>query len=230
MGGRARCSACSSSPASARRAVPAQIGLARRRRGRRRDRSRPAAADRTAAARLRRGPQRCSTARATALLRHDRAGWLAGVDPAATALAPRQAAFLTDIAAVPLGHWRYTVEPGDEAGRTEPGGGLDGPGHPALRAARRRPGADRAAAGAHLRAGPGAGSLAADDRPRPDGSDDLARALGARPAAWSGRRVQPGPRAPGQRRPAGRASRRPRTRWCRGCARRSAAGCPAGSR
>jgi hypothetical protein len=61
--------------------------------------------------------------RGPALLRHDRAGWLAGVDPAATALRTRQVALLTNISAVPLGVWRYTIEPGDEAGRPERGGG-----------------------------------------------------------------------------------------------------------
>jgi hypothetical protein len=61
--------------------------------------------------------------RADALLRRDRAGWLAGVDPAATALRTRQAALLGNITAVPLGVWRYTVEPGDAAGRMDSGGG-----------------------------------------------------------------------------------------------------------
>src|SRR5215207_6184241 len=61
--------------------------------------------------------------RAGALLTRDRAGWLAGVDPAATAFRARQAALFGNIAAVPLGIWRYTVEPGDEAGRAERGGG-----------------------------------------------------------------------------------------------------------
>jgi hypothetical protein len=79
------------------------------------------AADRAAAARLR-TVRALLSARATALLRHDRAGWLAGVDPAATALRARQSALLTGIAAVPLATWRYTVEPGDEAGHAEPGG------------------------------------------------------------------------------------------------------------
>lgn len=60
--------------------------------------------------------------RAAALLQRDRAGWLAGVDPAATALRTRQAAFFRNAAAVPFGTWRYSVDPGDEAGRAEPGG------------------------------------------------------------------------------------------------------------
>lgn len=61
--------------------------------------------------------------RATALLRRDRAGWLAGVDPAARDLRTRQAAFFANIAAVPLGVWRYTVEPENEAGNPERIGG-----------------------------------------------------------------------------------------------------------
>jgi hypothetical protein len=80
------------------------------------------AAGQAAAARLR-AVRALLAARATALLRHDRAGWLAGVDPAATAFRARQSALLTGIAAVPLASWRYAVEPGDEAGRAEPGGG-----------------------------------------------------------------------------------------------------------
>ena len=60
--------------------------------------------------------------RAEALLRRDRAGWLAGVDPAATALRTRQAALLANITAVPLGVWRYSVEAGDAAGRREGAG------------------------------------------------------------------------------------------------------------
>jgi hypothetical protein len=60
--------------------------------------------------------------RGAALLRHDRTGWLAGIDPAAVALRTRQAAFLANITDVPLGVWRYTVDPGDVAGRTERGG------------------------------------------------------------------------------------------------------------
>lgn len=61
--------------------------------------------------------------RAAALVARDRAGWLAGVDPAAAGFRTRQAALFANIAAVPLGAWRYTVEPGDEDGRAEPGGG-----------------------------------------------------------------------------------------------------------
>jgi hypothetical protein len=60
--------------------------------------------------------------RSTALVRHDRAGWLAGVDPAATALRARQAAFLANIRAVPLSTWRYTVEPGDATGTPDRAG------------------------------------------------------------------------------------------------------------
>lgn len=61
--------------------------------------------------------------RATALLRHDRARWMAVVDPRAKAFAARQAALFGNIAAVPLGGWSYAIEPGDEAGRTDPDGG-----------------------------------------------------------------------------------------------------------
>jgi hypothetical protein len=102
-------------------AIPAQNGLARTRAAA--AATQPAdAADRAAGARLR-SVRTLLAARATALLRHDRVGWLAGLDPAAATLRTRQAAFVTDIAAVPLGTWRYTVEPGDEAGRSERGGG-----------------------------------------------------------------------------------------------------------
>ena len=79
------------------------------------------AADLAAASRLR-AVRTLLSGRATALLRRDRAAWLAGVDPAATAFRARQAALLTAIAPVPLSTWRYSIEPGDEAGRTEAGG------------------------------------------------------------------------------------------------------------
>jgi hypothetical protein len=82
----------------------------------------PSAADRAAAARLRAVRTLLDT-RAAALLRRDRAGWLAGVDPAAAALRARQAAMLTNIAAVPLSSWRYTIDPRDAAGRTDSSGG-----------------------------------------------------------------------------------------------------------
>ncbi len=61
-------------------------------------------------------------ARATALLKKDRAGWLAGVDPAAAALRTRQAALLANIADVPLAAWRYQIEPEHRRGRADPGG------------------------------------------------------------------------------------------------------------
>jgi hypothetical protein len=127
------------------------------------------AADRDAAARLR-SVRTLLSARATALLRHDRAGWLAGVDPAATGLRARQSALLADIAAVPLGTWRYTVEPGDERGRVERGGAwtVRVTLHYALRDADLEPTerplvlsfADRA----------GRWLISADDRTGPDGS------------------------------------------------------------
>jgi len=59
--------------------------------------------------------------RATALLRRDRAGWLAGVDPAARVFWLREAAAFDNLAATPLSAWRYTVEPEDEAGESGPG-------------------------------------------------------------------------------------------------------------
>jgi len=59
-------------------------------------------------------------ARAAALLRRDRAGWLAGVDPAARTLRAQQAAVFTNIAAVPLAGWRYEIEP--ERGPAGPAG------------------------------------------------------------------------------------------------------------
>ncbi|HZB49626.1 MAG TPA: hypothetical protein VE547_11085 [Mycobacteriales bacterium] len=60
--------------------------------------------------------------RATALLERDRSGWLAGLDPGARAFRQRQASLLSNIAAVPLGVWRYTIEPGDEAGKVDRAG------------------------------------------------------------------------------------------------------------
>lgn len=57
--------------------------------------------------------------RASALLRRNRAGWLAGVDPAAKTMRTRQAALFTNIAAVPLAGWRYAIEPEQERGRAE---------------------------------------------------------------------------------------------------------------
>ncbi|MFL6128081.1 MAG: hypothetical protein ACJ73E_03340 [Mycobacteriales bacterium] len=61
-------------------------------------------------------------ARATALLRRDRTGWLAGVDPSAGRLRTRQAAVFANIAAVPLAGWRYEIEPEHERGRVERSG------------------------------------------------------------------------------------------------------------
>ena len=196
---------------------PARCGRRPTGRGRRRGR-----AD---AARLR-AVRTLLSARAGALLSHDRAGWLAGVDPAASAFRARQAALLTGIAAVPLGTWRYTIEPGDEAGRTEAGGGwtVRVTLHYALRDADPAP-TERPLV---LTFVPRAGRwLARRRRPaRPGRRDDLARALGARPAAWSG----PAPPASCSRTrttPAGwPSSPRPRTRWCRGSGPRSGAGCP----
>lgn len=100
-------------------AVPAQLTF-----GLREDTAAPESAGTTdpAAARRLTDVRTLLDRRATALLRRDRAGWLAGVDPAATALRTRQAAFLTNIRQVPLGAWRYTVEPGDSAGRVERSG------------------------------------------------------------------------------------------------------------
>lgn len=67
------------------------------------------------------GVRKLLDARAAALLRRDRAGWLAGVDPAATTLRTRQAAALANIAKVPLAAWRYEIEPEHQRGRAEPG-------------------------------------------------------------------------------------------------------------
>ena len=59
-------------------------------------------------------------ARASAMLRRNRPGWLAGVDPAAASLRTRQAAAFANIAAVPLAGWRYEIAPEHERGRPEP--------------------------------------------------------------------------------------------------------------
>jgi hypothetical protein len=47
---------------------------------------------------------------ARALLARDRAGWLAAIDPAATAFRARQAALFDNLAAVPLVAWRYVLD------------------------------------------------------------------------------------------------------------------------
>jgi hypothetical protein len=52
--------------------------------------------------------------RAAALLRRDRAGWLAGIDPRASAFRARQAAVFDALAAVPLASWQYRLDPGLE--------------------------------------------------------------------------------------------------------------------
>lgn len=100
-------------------AVPAQVRL-----GRSTAAAAPESAGRTdqvAAARLA-GVRTLLDRRATALLRRDRAGWLAGVDPRAAAFRRQQDAVFGNIAAVPLGVWRYAVEPGDEDGSTDAAG------------------------------------------------------------------------------------------------------------
>lgn len=50
--------------------------------------------------------------RATALLHRDRAGWLAGIDPRATAFRTSESTVFDNLAAVPLAGWQYAVEPG----------------------------------------------------------------------------------------------------------------------
>ncbi len=50
--------------------------------------------------------------RAAALLRRDRAGWLAGIDPRAAAFRARQAAVFDALAAVPLARWQYRFDLG----------------------------------------------------------------------------------------------------------------------
>jgi hypothetical protein len=52
--------------------------------------------------------------RAAALLRRDRTGWLAGIDPRAAAFRARQSAVFDALAAVPLQHWEYRLDPGRE--------------------------------------------------------------------------------------------------------------------
>jgi hypothetical protein len=47
---------------------------------------------------------------ARALLTHDRAGWLAGLDPAASAFRAKQRALFDNLAAVPLSGWRYQLD------------------------------------------------------------------------------------------------------------------------
>jgi hypothetical protein len=47
---------------------------------------------------------------ARALLARDRAGWLAGVDPTATAFRTRQGALFDNLAGVPLSSWRYVLD------------------------------------------------------------------------------------------------------------------------
>ncbi|HEX6755876.1 MAG TPA: hypothetical protein VF109_08005 [Mycobacteriales bacterium] len=76
-------------------------------------RANPFAIDRLAAARTE------LDRRAAALLRRDRVGWLAGVDPNARVFRGRQAAVFANIAAVPLAVWGYRIDPGDQAGRTD---------------------------------------------------------------------------------------------------------------
>jgi hypothetical protein len=56
--------------------------------------------------------------RAAALLRRDRAGWLADLDPRHAAFRSRQAAVFDNLAAVPLASWRYEVDPARDRTRT----------------------------------------------------------------------------------------------------------------
>lgn len=48
---------------------------------------------------------------ARALLVRDRAGWLAGIDPAAKAFRARQAALFDNLGGVPLASWQYRLDP-----------------------------------------------------------------------------------------------------------------------
>lgn len=60
--------------------------------------------------------------RAGALLRRDRTGWLAGVDPAARTFRGKQADLFANVAKVPLGAWRYTVDPAADGGTLDRAG------------------------------------------------------------------------------------------------------------
>ena len=73
----------------------------------------PPAADPSLATRQARaeGVERLLKQRSAALLRRDRAAFLATVDPAATALRQRQAAVFDALAQVPLASWDYVLEP-----------------------------------------------------------------------------------------------------------------------
>ncbi|MFN2524070.1 MAG: peptidase MA family metallohydrolase [Mycobacteriales bacterium] len=51
------------------------------------------------------------TARADAITRHDRAAWLATVDPTATAFAARQARLFDALQSVPVQGWTYELDP-----------------------------------------------------------------------------------------------------------------------
>ncbi|MBC7680187.1 MAG: hypothetical protein H7233_14530 [Pseudorhodobacter sp.] len=53
-------------------------------------------------------------ARSNAVLRHDRAAFLATVDPLATAFRTRQAALVDALARVPIATWSYTLDPDSE--------------------------------------------------------------------------------------------------------------------
>lgn len=53
-------------------------------------------------------------ARATAVLAHDRAGFLATVDPQGGAFRTRQAAYVAALADVPLARWSYELDPAHE--------------------------------------------------------------------------------------------------------------------
>ena len=78
-----------------------------------RARALPPAADLALLARRARtqGVQQLLAQRSAALLRRDRAGFLASVDPAAPALRQRQADVFDALAQVPLGSWDYVLEP-----------------------------------------------------------------------------------------------------------------------